>query len=172
VRRLPLLFFAALAAGCVFDGEGGAVEAGSPATLVLQPYHLPGFKVSSTTGGGRRWTTRYRRSTAAGTGALAVKSTVEISSTGQEAKERFVVVRAELPKSGGWQPIGEPGLGAESFASTRVGDGARAYEVVWRDANVMARVSVSGREGQVPFADALALAEKQQRQISEAKRED
>jgi hypothetical protein len=171
VRRLPLLLFAVLAAGCVFGGDETAVEAESPAELVLQASDLPGFEVDSSTGGVRRWTTRYRR-TAAQTGPLMVESTVEISNTGDEAEARFSAARAELPESSGWQPIGEPGLGAESFASTRVGEGARSYEVVFRDANVTAWVSVNGREGQLPFAEALAVAEKQERQISEAKREE
>jgi hypothetical protein len=172
VGRLVLLLFAVLAGGCVFGGDESGVEAESPATLVLQPSHLPGFEVDSSTGGARRWTTRYRRSAAARTGPLVVESTVEISSTGDEAEARFSAARAELPSNSGWQPIGEPGLGAESFASTRVGEGARSYEVVFRDANVTAWVSVNGREGRLPFADALALAEKQERQISEAKREE
>jgi hypothetical protein len=172
VRRLPPLFFAVLAAGCAFGGDEGAIEAESPATLVLQPSDLPGFAVDSSTGGIRHWTTRYRRLTAARTGLLAVESTVEISSTSNEAEARFSAARAELPESGGWQPIGEPGLGAESFASTRVGEGARSYEVVFRDANVTASVRVNGREGRLAFAEALALAEKQERQISDAKRKD
>ena len=170
--RPPLFLFAVFAAGCVFGGDETAVEGESPAELVLQASDLPGFEVDSSTGGVQRWTTRYRRSTAALTGPLVVESTVEISSTGDEAEARFSAARAELPESSGWQPIGEPGLGAESFASTRVGEGARSYKVVFRDANVTAWMSVNAREGQLPFAEALALAEKQERQISEAKREE
>lgn len=160
---MPLLVLAALAGGCVVDGDERAIEAGNPAQLVLQPSHLQGFSVQVSAGDDRRWTTRYGRST------LAVESTVEIARSGDEADARFSAAHEEFPESGGWQPIGEPGLGSESFASTRVVEGARSYEVVWRDANVTARVSVSGREGEVPFADALELAEIQEEQISDAK---
>lgn len=171
MRRLPILFFAALAAGCVFGGDEGTVEARTPALLVLQPSDLPGFSIDASTGDGGRWRARYRRSRATGTtGPVAVDSAVEIWSTSDAAEARFSTAREELPESGGWQPIGEPGLGSESFASTRVVDGTRSYEVVWRDTNVTAWVSVRGREGEAPFAGALALAEKQEDRIDDAKR--
>ena len=67
-----------------------------------------------------------------------------------------------------WQPIGEPGLGDESFASTVVRGTVRSYRVIWRDGNVTAHLGVGGRKG-LAFADALALAEKQERRISDAK---
>jgi hypothetical protein len=164
VHRLPRLVVAALAAGCVFDGDERAIDAVDPAQLVLQRSHLPGFGLEWSAGNGRRWTRRYRRP------ALSVQSTVEISPSSHAAEARFSAAREAFPESGGWQPIGEPGLGAESFASTRVEGGARSYEVVWREANVTARLGVNGREGHVPFADALELAEMQEELISEAKR--
>ena len=148
----------------MFGGDGGAVETESPAALVLQRSHLPGYALHWSGGDERRWTARYRRP------ALSVQSTVEISPTSDAAEARFSAARETFPESRGWQPIGEPGLGAESFASTRVEGGARSYEVVWREANVTARLGVSGREGHVPFADALELAEKQEELISDAKR--
>jgi hypothetical protein len=170
VRRLPVLLFTAFAAGCGFGGDEGTVEARNAAALVLQPSDLPGFGIDSSTGGGGRWRARYRRSRAARTGPVAVDSAVEIWRTSDAAEGRFSTAREELPESDGWQPIGEPGLGSESFASTRVVDGARSYEIVWRDANVTAWVSVRGREGEVPFAGALALVEKQEDRIDDAKR--
>jgi hypothetical protein len=161
---VPLLVVAALAGGCVFVGDEQAIEGVDPAQLVLRRSHLPGYRLQWSAGDDYRWTARYRSA------ALAVQSTVEISSTSDAAEARFSAARDDFPESGGWQPIGEPGLGAESFASTRVGGDARSYAVVWREANVIARLDATGREGHVPFADALELAKKQEALISEAKR--
>ena len=64
-----------------------------------------------------------------------------------------------------WQPIGEPGLGDESFAATRVRGDLRFYRVHWREANVLASLRLNGAEGRFPFSDALELAREQEKRI-------
>lgn len=166
--RCLTLLLALLAVGC--GGDEASVEPGHAQRLVLQQADLPGFVAYSSAGDPDGWTVRFRRSGTATEGSDAVESSAEISDTGDRAQARMSEAREELDDSElDWQPIGEPGLGDESFASTVVRGTVRSYRVIWRDGNVTAHLSVGGPEGKLAFADALALAEKQERRIADAK---
>lgn len=163
---LTVLLTPVLAVGCGL-AEEPVVESVSARRLVLQQADLPGFDTSLHEGGRTRWRTRYRR--ASGT-PLAIESKAELVASSDAAEERLAEIRTSLDDRGAdWQPIGEPGLGDESFAFTRVLEAARSYEIVWREANVTCHLTVSGAEQQLAFADVIALAEKQERRIDDAK---
>lgn len=167
MRSLTVLLTPVLAVGCGLGGDEATVEPGRARQLVLQRADLPGFQVSSNIGRPDYWSARYRR---AGATPLGIESKAEVVDSSDAAEERLSEIHAALDERGvGWQPIGEPGLGDESFAFTRVLDTARSYEVVWRDANVTGHLSVSGPQGELAFADVLELAGKQERRIDGAK---
>lgn len=131
--------------------------------LVLQRADLPGFSKSWHGGGQEKWAARYRRS---GVTPVEIESRAEVAESGDGAEERLTELRIEIGERGEeWQPIGEPGLGDESFAFTRLRATADEYEVVWRDDNVTGHLKV---EGELAFADVLALAVKQERRIDDA----
>lgn len=171
MRRLTVLLAPVLLAGCGLGSTGSSVERGRAEQLVLQQADVPAYVADSSAGGREEWTRRYRRSTDISTGGpLTIESSAQITDSSDGARERLSDTRGAFEQSGlDWQPIGEPGLGGESFASTLVQGTKRSYEVVWRDANVVARLSVNGREGGLAFGDVLALAEKQERRITDAK---
>jgi hypothetical protein len=167
VRWLTVLVAPVLAVGCGLGSEA-VVEPGEAERLVLQGADLPGFDVSWSGGSRGRWTARYRRT---GSLPLGIESNAEVAESSGGAGERLAEIHTAFGDRGDdWQPIDEPGLGEESFAFTRVRATARDYEVVWRDANVTGHLRVSGVDGELAFADALALAEKQERRIDDAKR--
>jgi hypothetical protein len=172
------------------------VELGELSGLVLQPDDLPpvfdrfdeGRQVAADSPGGSRadadrfgrragWKARYRRpGTPQTAGPLVVESRADLFDSSDGAKDELDAAREDL--EGGeldWQPIGEPGLGDESFAATLVQaggtSGVRFYQVFWREANVTASLSLNGFEGRFAFAEALELARKQEGRISRASSE-
>jgi hypothetical protein len=183
-----------LVCGCSLGGEDDAmVELGELSRLVLQPDDLPpvfdrfdeGRQVTADSPGGSRaeptrfgrqdgWKSRYRRAGTPRTdGPLVVESRADLFDSSAGAKDELEAARQDL--EGGeleWQPIDEPGLGDESFAATLVQgggtSGVRFYQVVWREANVAASLSLNGFEGRLALAEALELARKQERRISSA----
>ena len=146
-------------------GEGGTAPTSALPKLVLQPADLPSAFLRLEEGPDRTggWQARYRRSGPDRVdGPIAVESRAEVAESSDAADETLEAARAELEH---WQPIGEPGLGDESFAATRVGDDLRYYRVYWREGNVSASLALNGVEGRFPFADAFELARKQQQRI-------
>jgi hypothetical protein len=168
VCRLIVVLVAVLLAACGPAGDEGSVEGTSAERLVLQAEDLPGYRDGPAEGDGATWNARYVRSGASAEAPLQVESSAEISDSSDGARENISVTRGALRERDNWQPIGEPGLGDESFAATSAAGATRSYEVVWRDGNVMARLSVVGSESELAFADVLALAEKQEERILEA----
>lgn len=183
-----------LLAGCSFGGEeGGQVELSELSALVLQPEDLPpvfdrfdeGRQASADSPGGSRadptrfgrrdgWKARYRRTgTPRTVGPLVVQSRADLFESSDGAKDELDAARQDLERGElEWEPIDEPGLGDESFAATLVQgggtSGVRFYQVVWREANATASLSLNGFEGRLALAEALELARKQERRISSA----
>lgn len=176
-------------AGCSLGGDEASIERKDLKGLVIQARDLPktfvqfdeGPQLMADQPSGRRadprrfgrqhgWKARYRRpGTAATAGPLVVESRVDLYESAGGAEDDFEAAREELAESQpGWQPIDEPGLGDESFAATFVQPGAgtvRHYQVFWRSDNATASVTVNGFEGNLPLADVLELARKQERRM-------
>ncbi len=134
--------------------------------LVLEPADLsPAFvRLKEGRRGRTGWMARYRRPAPERTdGPIAVESRAETLDSSDAADRELEAAGADLDD---WQPIGEPGLGDESFAATRVGSDLRHYRVYWRDANVLASLALNGVEGRFPFSDALELARKQEKRVA------
>jgi hypothetical protein len=109
-------------------------------------------------------TARYRRLASETTdGPVTVESRAHVLDSSDAADEQLETARADVGDS---QPIGEPGLGDESFAATRAHSGVRYYGVYWREANVTASLALNGVEGRFPFSDALELARTQEERIA------
>jgi hypothetical protein len=147
-------------------GEESTIPMSGLPKLVLQPADLsPAFVPLEA---GRRgqdgWQARYRRLESGRTaGAIGVESRANALESMDAAEEDLEASRGDLDD---WQPIGEPGLGDESFAATRVAGDVRYYQLHWRQGNVMASLALNGVEGRFPFSDALELARKQEQRIA------
>ena len=149
------------------------------ATTVLQPADLPDVFVlfdegkliradspRSETG----WKARYRRpGTPETRGPLVIESRVDRFDSGDGAEDAFAELRNEL--EAGAATIDPPDVGEEAVATRLTQPGVNAVEFVtiaWRDANVVATVTVNGFARKMTIADAAALARKQQRRIAAA----
>jgi hypothetical protein len=191
--RLALCVLGLLSlAGCSLGGDAASIEQSELDRLVLQPADLPsvfvrfdqGRQLSADAPSGRRadpsrfgridgWKARFRRPGAGRTaGPHVIESRADLFESASGAEDDFEAAREELAADGlGWMPIDEPGLGDESFAATVVqagGGDVRRYRVFWRDDNATATLEVDGFDGKLALADALELAEKQQRWIARA----
>lgn len=179
-------------AGCTFGGGSASIDRDELRGLVLQPADVPGVFVQFDHGrqigadapGGTRaapgrfgrvegWKARYRRPGSPSTeGPLVIESRADLFESAGGAEDDFDAALTDLRESTpGWSPIDEPGIGDESFAATHVQEGGtdvRWYQVFWRDDNVTASLVVSGFDGKLALADALALARKQQRRVARA----
>ena len=117
------------------------------------------------------WKARYRRSgTPATRGPLVIESRVDHFEGEDAAAAAFDDVRAEL-ETGGGAPVEPPDVGEEAAAARMIQPGVNTVAfvtVAWRDANVVATVTVNGFARRMTFADAAALARKQQRRIQAA----
>lgn len=192
--RRAVLFLAILGlAGCSLTGDdgGASIEVAELQKLVLQPDDLPRSFVRFDEGRqivadfpagaradparfGRRdgWKARYRRvGTIQTTGPLVIESKADVFDSGEGAEDDFEAARAETDESEPeWQPIGEPGLGDESFAATLLqgteSSGVRFYQVVWREDNAVASLNVNGFARGLALEDALELARAQERRIA------
>jgi hypothetical protein len=192
VRRAVLLLAILGLAGCSLTGDdgGATIEVAELEKLVLQPDDLPpsftrfdeGRQITADLPEGARadparfgrldgWKARYRRAgTLQTTGPLVIESKADVFDSGEGAEDDFEAARAETDESEPeWQPIGEPGLGDESFAATLLqGTGSsdvRFYQVVWREDNAVASLNVNGFARGLALEDALELARAQERRI-------
>jgi hypothetical protein len=162
-----LLFVLTLTA-CGFGGSQGTIDPAQRDALVLQPDDLPrGYRRSTVDS--QPLLVRYRwTGDDEAVGVLIVDSGAEVFSSSSGAEDALSAAREELdaaePK---WQPIGEPGLGDESFAAT-VLTHVRYYRVHWREANTSASLRIEGTEGELALEHVLELARKQERRISDA----
>jgi hypothetical protein len=193
VRRAVLLLVLLGLAGCsLMGGDGGAsIEVAELQKLVLQPDDLPrsferfdeGRQIAADLPVGARadparfgrqdgWKARYRRAgTLQTTGPLVIESKADLFDSSNGAKDDFDAARADADESEPeWQPIGEPGLGDESFAATLLEgtqtSGVRFYQVVWREDNATASLNVNGFARGLTLEDVLELARAQERRIA------
>jgi hypothetical protein len=192
VRQALLLLAILGLAGCSLTGDNGgtSLEVAQLEKLVLQPEDLPrsfmrfdeGRQVAADLPEGARadparfgrrdgWKARYRRAgTVQTTGPIVIESKADVFDSGEGAEDDFEAARAETDESEPeWQPIGEPGLGDESFAATLLqgpeSSGVRFYQVVWREDNAVASLNVNGFARGLALEDALELARTQERRI-------
>jgi hypothetical protein len=179
-------------AGCSLTGDdgGASFEVGELKNLVLQPEDLPrsfmrfdeGRQIAADLPEGARadparfgrqdgWKARYRQAgTVQTAGPLVIESKADVFDSEEGAEDDFEAARAETDESEPeWQPIGEPGLGDESFAATLLqgpeSSGVRFYQVVWREDNAVASLNVNGFARGLALEDALELARAQERRI-------
>ena len=163
--RRAALWLIALLAGCGFGGEKETIDEALVDQLVLHREDVgPAFRQTwvQNLGGRPISEVRYRH------GALTIHSRASVMSSHDAADESLDAARDMVRRRPSWQPIAEPGLGDESFAATIVQRGVRHYDVVWREANATAVLSVTAYEDALPFADALEFARKQQVRLEAA----
>jgi hypothetical protein len=192
VGRAVLLLAIIGLAGCSLTGDdgGASIDVAELEKLVLQPDDLPGSFMRFDEGRqiaadlppgpradparfGRQegWKARYRRArTVEITGPLVIESKADLFDSSDGAEDDFEAARAETDETEPeWQPIGEPGLGDESFAATLLEgtetSGVRFYQVVWRDDNVTASLNANGFARGLALEDVLELARAQERRI-------
>jgi hypothetical protein len=147
-------------------GDEGTIPISAVPRLVLRPADLSPafFPLGEGREGRNGWRARYRRLGSERTdGPIGVDSRANALESSDAAGDDLEAARTDLDD---WQPIGEPGLGDESFAGTRVGSDVRYYQVHWREDNVTASLALNGVEGRFPFSDALELARKQEERIA------
>jgi hypothetical protein len=187
VQRAALLLVA-LFTGCGLGEEDASIERSELGDLVLQPGDLPrvfvrfedGRQISADSPGGRRadpsrfdridgWKARYHRhGTAQTEGPVVVESRADLFASADGAEEDLQAARADLEDAeSSWKPIGEPGLGDESFAATSVGGSVRYFVVFWREDNATATLNVNGFDGKLALAEVLELARKQERRLTQ-----
>lgn len=181
-------------AGCsLVGGDGGAsIEVSELEKLVLQPDDLPrsfvrfdeGRQITADLPAGSRadparfgrrdgWKARYRRlGSSETTGPLVIESKADLFDSSAGAEDDFDAARDDADESEPeWQPIGEPGLGDESFAATLLEgtetSGVRFYQVVWREDNAIASLNANGFARGLTLEDVLELARAQERRIED-----
>lgn len=190
-RRLLLLaLLAFVVAAC---GGGHAISAQRASSLVLQQGDL-GRPFASfydgpvshldTSGTPRSnpdrfgheagWISRYHRAGGPGTrGPLVVESRADVFHSSGGAKQDLTAYSELLQQVPGAkrQALAPPHVGDAAVAETFVQESAtpiRYYEIAWRHGNASASVLVEGYDGAVRFADALALARRQERRLAAA----
>jgi hypothetical protein len=193
-----LLPLAAAAAACFLvacDGGGKTIEADELKRLVLQPEDVPavfvrfdeGRQLSADMPGGARseparfgredgWKARYRRRASPSTpGPVVIESRADAFGSAGGADKDLDTYRREFTgpsEAAAGRLLRAPYLGAEAFAATfEQGSGqfgVRFFLVAWRDKNVTASVLAQGFARKISFANALSLAQKQQRRIAVA----
>jgi hypothetical protein len=168
VRRAAGLVLALALSGCGVGESKRTIDPAERDQLVLQPGDLPaGYRRSR--GDLQPLLVRYRWSgDEQAVGALVVESTAEVFASQSAAEEALAAARERLDAAEPeWQPIGEPGLGDESFGATVLTD-VRYYRVHWREANAAASIRIEGTEGELAFEDVLEVARKQERRLATA----
>lgn len=189
VRGFALTLLLLVLAGCsLMGGDDASIEVAELEHLVLQPPDLPrsylrfdvGRQIAAEAPEGARadpnrfgrrdgWKARYRGPG----GTPVIESKADLFDSAADAEDELEAARADLDKSAvDWSPIGEPGLGDQSFAATYLqgtkSSGVRFYQVVWREDNVTASLLVNGFERRLALADVLELAQAQQRRVADA----
>ena len=189
--RIPLfiLLAAALVAGC--GGGGKRISEANLSRLVLREQDLPPVFSSFNFGKqahldnsgttradparyGRKggWIARYNRPGSSNTrGPLVVESRADLFADAGGAKDDLAAYRVDFSRIPGsdLHVLSLPKLGDAAFGVTFVQPGAkpvRFFRIAWRDRNVSASVTVQGFGGRIALSDALALARKQERLIS------
>jgi hypothetical protein len=170
MRRLVAFALIALT-GCGVGGDGKTIDQSRVHDLVLNPSDVgAGFQRTFIEDLGRDATVeaRYRRVPPRLLGPLAIGSAASVFASSDAAEKALDAKRSTVEDKPNWQPIGEPGLGDESFAATAVQGRVRSYTVSWRDDNATASLDVRSLQKSFPFADVFELAERQQRRIAAA----
>jgi hypothetical protein len=175
-------FLAALAlillVGCMTDRESETVvDSGRLEATVLQPGDLPEPFVSFDEGplqsadgprGERGWKARYRRPGSPRTsGPLVVESRVD-SLDNEDAAARALGELAEELEERGAAKVDPPSVGDDTVAFREREDAVNPvifFRIVWRHANVLASLTISGFAGRVRLGEAAALARKQQARL-------
>jgi hypothetical protein len=186
---LVLLLVAALVAGC---GAGGKrISEAKLSRLVLREQDLPpifssfnfGKQIRLDNSGtaradpvryGRKggWIARYNRPGSSDTrGPLVIESRADLFDDAGGAKSDLAAYRIDFSRIPGsdLRVLSLPKLGDAALGVTFVQPGAkpvRFFRIAWRDRNVSASVTVQGFGGRLALTEALALARKQERLIS------
>jgi len=197
VRRLVLLALLAVGlAGC--GSSGPTIPKSALSRLVLAPRDVrplvafdvgPQVRLDNLAGPrkdpsrfGREggWKARYRRSGSTATkGPLVVESRADLFSSSSGAKKDLRAYEDDFRGTIASAPtlrdfVDAPAnLGDEASAMTirqpgAAGASVRFYRIAWRDHNATASVLVEGFDGKVSFAEASALARRQQARIRSA----
>ena len=189
--RVPLaiLLVVALVAGCA--GGGKRISEAKLSHLVLREQDLPpifspfyvGKQTRLDNNGtaradparyGRKggWITRYNRPGSSDTrGPLVIESRADLFDAAGGAKDDLAAYRIDFSRIPGsdLRVLSLPKLGDAALGVTFVRPGAklvRFFRIAWRDRNVSASVTVQGFGSKLTLAEALALARKQERLIS------
>jgi hypothetical protein len=189
VRGFALTLLLLVLAGCsLMGGDDASIDVAELERLVLQPPDLPrsylrfdeGRQIAAEAPEGARadptrfgrrdgWKARYRGPG----GTPVIESKADLFDSAAGAEDELEAARADLDQSDvDWSPIGEPGLGDQSFAATYLqgtkSSGVRFYQVVWREDKVTASLLVNGFARRLSLADVLELAQAQQRRVADA----
>ena len=186
---LGVLLVLVVAAGCGSNSARIAVK--QLPMLVLQPADLPpafarfdeGEQVSLDRVPGPRynparfgrengWKARYRRpGTTATPGPLVVESRADVFASSSGARDDLSAYRDQFEHAVAAHLIQAPRIGDSVVAMTQLqpgNPGIRFYSIAWRDANVTASVTANGFQGRLTLAQALALAQAQERHMAAA----
>ena len=179
-RTAALLVLLLALAGCSFGGASPTVETRELQATVLQQEDLPDVFVSFDEGplqqadsprGQNGWKARYRRAgSPATTGPLVIESRVDRVADA-EAAERVLAEVARRLRAGGADDVEAEAVGEEAFAFRQREEAVNPVElftIAWREANVVASITISGFAGKVTVDDALELARKQERRVADA----
>jgi hypothetical protein len=171
--RLLVAFVLIGVTGCSVGGETKAIDDDRVDQLVLQPADV-GREFQRTTihnlAADAVVEVRYRHvDPASPRRPLTIESSARVFGSIEAAEETLEGERSRLAAKPAWQPIGEPGLGDESFAATVVGAQKRSYAVFWRAQNATASLELVALRDRVPFSDVLELARKQDQRIADAR---
>jgi hypothetical protein len=114
------------------------------------------------------WKARYRRTESqGGAGPMVVESRADVFESEGGAEQDLAAYRTQFRQAvsaGSARLLAEPPIGDGAAAVTFVQAGVRPVRyitVAWRQGNVTAAILVSGFDGELAVADALALARKQ-----------
>jgi len=186
---LVVLLAAALMAGC--GGGGKRISETKLSSLVLREQDLPPVFSSFNSGKqthldnsgttradpsrfGRKggWIARYHRAGSTETrGPLVIESRADLFDSAGGAKKDLAAYGVDFSRipGSGLKKLTLPKLGDAALGVTFLQPGAnpvRYFRIAWRDRNVSASVVAQGFEGKLSLAEALTLARKQQRLIS------
>lgn len=109
-------------------------------------------------------------------GPLVVQSIVDLFGSPDGAEQDLAAYRTEFARAARRvgsarltpQAIGDGGY-AFTFVQRTPLSRIRFFTLAWRDGTLTSSVSVNGFDDKIAFADALALAQKQQRRIEQAR---
>lgn len=120
------------------------------------------------------WVSRLRPSdSATASGALVVESRADVFKTLDGAKSDFAAYRVQLSaaNAGDLKEFAVPGVAQDAMGVTFTEAGGRTlrfFRIAWRDRNATASITVEGFDGDLTQAQAVGLAQKQERHIKGA----